>query len=122
MRKLFIAGALMGAMATASAQQGVVSVQQDPEIAKLLDMYKSVNEKTELYRIQVYFGSYEGAQKIKDEVDVEFAGWYSKIDFISPSYRVRLGRFQTKLEAEKNLIAVRKKYPSAILLKPEKKD
>jgi hypothetical protein len=31
-----------------------------------------------------------------------------------------VGAFKNRLEAEKNLIAIRKKYPSAVLLKPKK--
>ncbi|NJB70968.1 hypothetical protein GGR42_001430 [Saonia flava] len=102
------------------AQEGVVTIEQDEKIDKLLDIYKSVNESSELYRIQVFFGSHSGAQEIKSQVEIDFPGWYSKIDFESPSYRVRVGRFSTKLEAERRLIEVRKKYPSAMLLKPEK--
>ncbi|PCJ97944.1 MAG: translation initiation factor IF-2 [Flavobacteriaceae bacterium] len=102
------------------AQEGVVTIEQDDKINTLLNIYKSVNENSDLYRIQVFFGSHDKAQNIKSEVDIDFPGWYSKIDFESPSYRVRVGRFSSKLEAERKLMEVRKKYPSAMLLKPEK--
>ncbi len=102
------------------AQEGIVTIEQDEKINELLNIYKSVNENSELYRIQVFFGSYQRAQNVKSEVDVDFPGWYSKIDFESPSYRVRVGRFSSKLEAERKLMEVRAKYPSAMLLKPKK--
>ncbi|MGB5821215.1 MAG: SPOR domain-containing protein [Saonia sp.] len=103
------------------AQQGTINIQQDEKIGDLLNIYKSANESSEFYQIQVFFGSYEKAQKIKSEVGVDFPGWSSMIKFESPSYRVRVGRFKTKLEGERKLIEVREKYPSAMLLKPEKK-
>lgn len=103
-----------------TAQNGNITIKQDNKITKLLDIYESANKTAPKYKIQVYFGSAQKAQTIKDQVDIDFPELYSKIDFESPSYRVRVGRFPSKLEAERKLIEVRKKYPSAMLLKPEK--
>ncbi|AKA35527.1 SPOR domain-containing protein [Flagellimonas lutaonensis] len=109
-----------GILYTVNAQQGTVNIKQDERIDKLLDVYKSVNSKSDFYQIQVGFGSYEKAQELKSRVDVDFPNLYSKIEFESPTYRVRLGRFKTKLEAERKFLEVRKKYPNAMLLKPDK--
>lgn len=103
-----------------TAQQGRVDIQQDGKIAQLLDIYKSANESFGYYRIQVGFGNNQEAQNLKVDVEKDFPDWPIRIDFESPSYRVRLGRFKTRLEGEKKLIEVRQKYPSAMLLKPEK--
>ncbi|MBT8305412.1 MAG: SPOR domain-containing protein [Maribacter sp.] len=102
------------------AQEGQVDIQQDERINDLLAIYKSSNESHEYYRIQVGFGSYAKAQSIKENVEIDFPGLFSKIDFDSPTYRVRLGRFKTKLEAERKFKEVRIKYPDAMLLKPKK--
>ena len=102
------------------AQEGKITVQQDKKITALLDIYKSTYESPDFYRIQVGFGSYQKAENLKAQVDQDFPGWHSKIEFESPSYRVRIGQFKTKLEAERKFIEVRKKYPEAMLLKPEK--
>ncbi len=102
-----------------SAQEGSVSIEQDPRIEELMELYTRVNSKADYYQIQVGFGSYQKAQNLKSKIDIDFPGWYSKIEFESPTYRVRLGRFKTKLEAERKYLEVRKKYPDAMLLKPE---
>src|SRR5690606_26636001 len=101
-------------------QQGHINIQQDENITKLLGIYKSVNENSSHYRIQVGFGSFQEAETLKANVDKDFPDWPTKIDFESPSYRVRIGRFKTQLEGERKLMEVRQKYPSAMLLKPEK--
>tara|TARA_R110000868_G_scaffold193443_5_gene438402 strand:+ start:48 stop:419 length:372 start_codon:yes stop_codon:yes gene_type:complete len=103
-----------------NAQQGNINIQQDEKITDLLGIYKSVNESSSHYRIQVGFGSFQEAETLKANVDKDFPDWPTKIDFESPSYRVRIGRFKTQLEGERKLIEVRQKYPSAMLLKPEK--
>lgn len=119
MRALFFFSFLFVFGFLGMAQEGVITVEKDPKIDELLEVYKSVNSKLEYYQIQVGFGTYQKAQNLKSQVDVDFPGWYSKIEFESPTYRVRLGKFKTKLEAERRFLEVRKKYPNAMLLKPE---
>ncbi len=104
----------------ALAQQGKINIEQDEKIVELLNIYESVIGDSNSYRIQVGFGTLATAQRIKSEVEIDFPGLYSKIDFDSPTYRVRLGRFKTKLEGERKLQEVRQKYPAAMLLKPKK--
>lgn len=110
---------LIGFTLQISAQEGKISIQQDPKIEELVKLYTEVNSKTGFYQIQVGFGNFQKAQDLKSQVDIDFPNWYSKIEFESPTYRVRLGRFKTKLEAERKYLEVRKKYPDAMLLKPE---
>ncbi len=102
-----------------NAQEGYISIEKDPKIDQLVEVYKKVNSENAYYQIQVGFGSYQKAQNLKSQIDVDFPGWHSKIEFESPTYRVRLGKFKTKLEAERRYLEVRKKYPNAMLLKPE---
>ena len=102
-----------------SAQEGVVRIQQDPKIDQLLSLYNKVNSQKGYYQIQVGFGSYERAMELKSQVETDFPNWYSKIEFQEPTYRVRLGKFPDKLEAERRFLEVREKYPNAMLLDPE---
>jgi cell division protein FtsN len=100
------------------SQQGRINIEQPQGVSKLLDLYKAVNSESDFYTIQIGFGSYEKAEKLKSDVDVDFPGWDSKIIFDSPTYRVHIGRFRTKLEAERKFLEVRKKYPESLLLNP----
>ncbi len=102
------------------AQKGQINIEQDHKISELLDAYKSMNENADYYKIQVGFGSFDHAQRIKSEVEIDFPDMPSKIDFDSPTYRVRLGQFKNRLEAERKYNEVRLKYPDAMLLKPKK--
>ncbi len=102
------------------SQSAQVSIQQDEKIEKLLEIYKVALSSTEYFRIQVGFGDYAKAQTIKANVEQDFPELPSKIDFDSPTYRVRIGRFSTKLDAERKFNEVRVKYPDAMLLKPKK--
>ncbi|MCG2460324.1 SPOR domain-containing protein [Flavobacteriaceae bacterium F89] len=105
---------------TGSAQEGSLHIEQDKKIADLVNLYKAADDSSGYYRIQIYFGSLDKAQEIKAQAESDFPGWFSEIKFESPSYRVRIGKFKNKLDAQRELQEVRLKYPSAMLLKPEK--
>ncbi|MFS4418714.1 SPOR domain-containing protein [Maribacter sp. 2307ULW6-5] len=120
MKNAFLGGLLCCSFSLAMAQEGQINIEQRPEIEALLEIYGNTLTKTEYYRIQVGFGDANKAQKIKSNVEVDYPDLPSRIDFDSPTYRVRLGRFKTKLEAERKFNEVRKKYPDAMLLKPKK--
>ncbi|WP_047246380.1 SPOR domain-containing protein [Maribacter thermophilus] len=103
------------------AQEGKITISQDQQITQLLDLYKKALSNTEYYRIQVGFVSDDRkAREIKNNVEIDFPDLPSRIDFDSPTYRIRVGRFKSKLEAERKFNEVRKKYPNAMLLKPKK--
>ncbi|MGB5647115.1 SPOR domain-containing protein [Muriicola sp.] len=102
----------------AKAQDGIVTVEQDPKITKLMNIYKKMNSETGFFTIQIGFGSYAAASKLKSEASIDFPQYNSNIIFDSPTYRVHLGRFKDKLDVERIFTEVRKKYPESIILKP----
>jgi len=120
MKTIFALSFTMASLTFGFAQQGQINIEQDEKITDLIEIYKTSNESSEYYRIQVGFGSYSKAQKIQANVEQDFPDLPSKIDFDSPTYRVRIGRFKNKLDAERKFKEVRQKYPDAMLLKPKK--
>ena len=102
------------------AQSGKISIEQDANITRLLEVSKISNSKSNFFTIQVGFGSYTKAEELKQQVDIDFPDLKSKIIFDSPTYRVQIGQFKSKLDAERKFKEVRIKYPESLLLKPEK--
>lgn len=95
-------------------------MNETEKISQLLNAYKNYQFNISDYKIQIFSGGLTNAQEVEKEAKERYQDWPISLDFISPSYRVRLGAFKTRLLAEKNLISVRKIYPSAVLLKPKK--
>lgn len=120
MNKLFFAFFCLAISQSTLAQEGQIRIEQDQNIEELLVLYKTALKTSEYYRIQVGFGSHAQAERIKANVEEDFPSLASKIDFDSPTYRVRVGKFKTKMEAERKFNEVREKYPNAMLLKPKK--
>ena len=53
------------------AQRGQVAIEQDPEIDRLLDIYKEAKANADYFTIQVGFGSYDYAEELRDELREE---------------------------------------------------
>lgn len=123
MYRLFLTGliALAGTL-SATAQRGTVSIEADPKIERLLNIYKEANANANYYTIQVGFGTYDEAEDLRQEAALEFPEYEPNIVFDSPTYRVQIGKFTTRLEAEKKYLEVRQKFPAALLLRPGPKE
>ncbi len=120
MKTVILSVMLLGFITFGVAQNGEISIEQDANITRLLEVYKISNSKSNFYTIQVGFGSYSKAEELKQQVDIDFPDLRSKIIFDSPTYRVQIGQFKSKLDAERKFKEVRIKYPESLLLKPEK--
>ena len=121
MKKIRLTFLALTAMAWAYGQQGQLNINQDKEITKLLEIYKTALKDNDYYRVQIGFSTNDAkAQNLKSNAAIDFPNLPARIDFASPTYRVRIGRFKTKLEAERMYNKIRRKYPNAMLLKPKK--
>lgn len=105
------------------AQEGKMTVTQDPKFEQLLNEKRKINSSITIndrYKIQIFNGDSENSKKTlmdfkKDNKDMD-----ATIVFSTPMYKVWVGNFKTRIEAEKNLNALKKKYPNAFLIKPNK--
>jgi len=102
-----------------NAQEGVITLQQDEKVSKLLAIYKSSDASTEEYQIQIYNGMFNLANQKKSNFEVDFPGWTCKIVHVDVDYRVRITGIKTALEAQRKYNEVRKKYPAAIIISPK---
>lgn len=100
-----------------------VTVTQDPKLEQLLNEKRKVNASITInnqYKIQVFNGSSEETKKTLIQFKKENKNYDATIVFSTPIYKVWVGNFKTRIEAERNLNILKKKYPNAILIKPNK--
>ncbi|MEJ6792234.1 MAG: SPOR domain-containing protein [Lacinutrix sp.] len=103
------------------AQQGTVEINQQPEVITLIELKKEINiedENSERYKIQIYSGSRQQAESMENKFDVAFNSWASKLEYETPNYKIWVGSFRTRLEAERALIKIKKKFLNAFIFKP----
>ena len=101
------------------AQQGKVNISQDSEIDKLLE-YKKDIKTSKVYRIQVYQSvDPDKAQREKSNFLNSYGEWPVEIVWNTPNYKVWVGNFATRLEAERASAKIKKNYMNAIILQPK---
>jgi len=103
-----------------SAQEGVVIVNQDKDIDVLLRLKKDINRTESNYKIQIYNGNRIGAEKARLEFRNSFLDWTTYMKFETPNYKIWIGNFKTRLEADRALLMVKKKFFNAFIFKPKK--
>lgn len=105
------------------AQDEKVSVSQNPKFENLLNEKRKINASitvNDIYKIQIYNGDSETSKKILNYFKRDFSAFDGTIVFYTPAYKVWVGNFKTRIEAERNLTFFRKKYPNAFVIKPNK--
>ncbi|MES3016466.1 MAG: SPOR domain-containing protein [Bacteroidota bacterium] len=130
MRGKLIIGLLFGFFLTtaAFAQQGKVVVIKDPQIDSLISKRLAIsraggsrNTVTSLgFRVQIFSGlGRDDAYSEQSKFKSLFPGVTSYVSYTQPNYRVRVGDFRTKLEAQKFMNDLKKQYNSLFIF-PEK--
>ena len=100
-----------------------VTVSQDAKFEQLLNEKRKVNSSITInnrYKIQIFNGASDESKKILIQFKKENKNYDATIVFSTPLYKVWIGNFKTRIEAERNLNMLKKKYPNAILIKPNK--
>ena len=98
-------------------------VQQDPKVEQLLAEKRKANAAITIndkYKIQIFFGSIEDSKKNLTQFKKEFKNMDGTIVFSNPSYKVWVGSYRSKIEAEKALMGIKKKFSAALLINPNK--
>jgi uncharacterized protein YxjI len=105
------------------SQEAKFNINQDPKFEQLLNEKRKINSSitvNDRYKIQIFNGDSEKSKKTLIAFKKENKNLDGTIVFSTPIYKVWVGNFKTRIEAEKNLQILKKKYPNAFLIKPNK--
>lgn len=122
-KAFFISLTLFISYCNANAQDGNIRVNQDYKFEQLLNEKRKTNVSNtvnDYYKIQIFSGDSEKAKKTLTEFKQEFRDIDGTIVFFTPNYKVWVGNFKTRIQAERNLIEIRKSYSNVHLIKPNK--
>jgi hypothetical protein len=85
-----------------------------------LDLFNLMRKYIDGYTIQIYSGQKrEEAMNTKKKMQDEVPELTANLQYQQPKFRVTVGKYFSKLEAQKDLLALRRKFSTAILV-PEK--
>jgi hypothetical protein len=123
-KKIFLSSLLLVALTPImKAQEQNISISQDPKFEQLLNEKRKINTSltvNDSYKIQIYSGGSENAKKTLTEFKQEFKDIDATIVFNTPNYKVWVGSFKTRIEAERNLASIKDRYKNVLLIKPSR--
>ena len=89
-----------------------------------MDLSKNANNEyfnSNYFSIQVYSGVFKEADSILNFVNDKYLNDSIFFFFETPNYKVQVGKFKSKIEAQKKLRSVIKDFRAAFILKPNTK-
>tara|TARA_B100000925_G_C21992000_1_gene467280 strand:- start:1395 stop:1769 length:375 start_codon:yes stop_codon:yes gene_type:complete len=102
------------------AQKGILKINQASKLDSLIMLKKEVNKEaftSDQYTIQIFSGNYNDGSELFEKLKEK------KIEqlffsFETPYYKIRIGKYISKIDAIKKLGEIKKDFPSAFILKP----
>lgn len=101
------------------AQKGEVTVNQDEEIERLLQLKKEINRTESKFKIQIFNGNRSEAEKARLDFRRAFPDMSTSMHYETPNYKIWIGSFNTRLEADRALLRVKQKFSSAFIFAPK---
>ena len=102
--------------------EGEVRITQDARIDSLMALQKklrSADNRFEGYRIQLFMESgndaVQRAEAFIQHFEEEYPEWSAYLSFGQPYYRVRIGNFRNRLEAEGALNSIKRQFQQAFI-------
>ena len=102
------------------SQEIFFPLEEDSIVKKLILQKKEIDSeeyKSNYYTIQLYYGNYLVAKEVLDKFRTNYPEWKASIIFETPNYKVQVGDFKNYYVSISKLNEIKKKYPSAFLLR-----
>ena len=108
--------------AIGQTKEGTVRIESSAHIDEMVAQKKDYNKTVETlqgYKIQIYYGSEKECYEVKDEFSSLFSDIATSIIFSTPQWKLQIGNYRTRLEADHAMVNIKKEYPAAIVLASE---
>lgn len=104
------------------SQNDSITINQDPKLLKVMELKKIVNQEaftSGQFTIQIFSGNYTDYKILMDELKADDK--YDEIfySFETPYYKIRLGKYVSRILAIKELKNIKKEFSSAFILQPK---
>ena len=110
----------------AQQKKGGVEVTKDKRIDQLIEKHQQINTNMGTvsgYRVQIFFDSGSNSRskavQVKDQFTEKHPGIETYMVFHEPYYKIRVGNFRTRMEAQGFKQKLLTEYPSAFVVKDD---
>ena len=103
------------------SQIGSLKIDLDPKLEKVMELKKEVNSETFTsgqFTIQIFNGKYNDGIRLMDSLTIEKKYDNLFFSFETPYYKIRIGKYISKIKAIRELKKIKKDFSSAFILRP----
>ncbi len=103
--------------------EGVVKINQSSDVSKAMERYIANNKTKKIsgWRVRIYFDNAQNSRVQSENIARSFAAEYPRIrvyrSHVSPYFKVTVGDFRTKFEAQQFSNKIKGQYPSVFLVR-----
>ena len=93
----------------------------EADLERLVTTKISMDKKGEFddrYTIHIFQGENQEAGTVKSQYDALGLLWQSELNYEAPYFKVYVGKYRSRLEADRALLEIQKSFPNAKRLKP----
>ncbi|MGB5363714.1 MAG: hypothetical protein WBN17_10460 [Aureibaculum sp.] len=115
----FIAFSFLFSNQVFSQNEGKLEIQSSEKIKNIIKQKEAYNKQLKNikgFKIQLFNGSEQGAYKTREDFSTMFPDIEIKIQFFSPEWKVRVGNYKNRLDADRALFEIKQAFPGAIIL------
>lgn len=125
LRQVSFLAVLMSLIFTPSlclSQSQLVSSELDSldQLIKYKHELEANHELKSTYKLQLFSGSLEEANDIVEEFKSLNLKVDSKIVYQTPNYKVWVGNFRNRIQADRLFVLLKSKYPNTLIIRPGK--
>ncbi|KUF41936.1 SPOR domain-containing protein [Myroides marinus] len=105
------------------AQSSKTTLNEPSAVKELLNKKKNNNTSTAVndkFKIQIFYGKSPEAKSALSTFRRMYPDVNATIVYTNPSYKVMVGNYKTRLDAERNLKLIQKDFEHALLIRPGK--
>jgi hypothetical protein len=105
---------------TSYHKDSTLILTRDARIDELITKQKDKNtlqQSMEGYRVQIYFGSArQKASEVKQDFSSKHPDISTYLTYLAPNFKVRVGDFRSRLEAQGFLKSIEGQYPTSFIV------
>lgn len=122
LKNIFILGFFI-IFSTKSVWAQKLSTTELNRIDKLIEVKHDLESNNELkttYKLQIFSGSSVEAEEIQNKFESLELNLTSKIIYQTPNYKVWVGSFRNRIQADRAYQKIKSEYPNTLIIRPGK--
>ncbi|SDS43860.1 Sporulation related domain-containing protein [Polaribacter sp. KT25b] len=115
--KLYLGTFILLLLASSNSISAQNTTNSSNQIKNLIAKKRAFNSKFGFgFRVQIFYGNETEARSLQNKFKLNFPDVYTKLDYDQPYWKVQVGNYKTRLEADKAMVGFSEKFSGLIVI------